>query len=118
MGILAKAACDTAVSSACAAGGVPTAVCDCFKKDLSNKCQSYISRRQLGKKSKKGKKLGKKSKKSKKEGKKDKKSKKRMLGKKSKKSKKEGKKSKKSKKERRLGAGKAALKTVAKKCMD
>merc|ERR1712217_888975 len=47
LGVLAKAACDTAVSSACSAGGVPPAVCNCFKKDLSAKCQSYITRREL-----------------------------------------------------------------------
>merc|ERR1711937_822096 len=84
MGLLAKAACDTMVSTACHAGGAPDPVCNCFKADLSNKCQSYISRRNLGKKGK---------------------------GKKSKKGKKMGKKSKKDKK-RKLGAGKDALKVV------
>merc|ERR1712029_785459 len=44
---LAKAACDTMVSSACNAAGIPTVVCNCFKKDLSAKCQSYISRRRM-----------------------------------------------------------------------
>merc|ERR1712151_795230 len=83
LGVLAKAACDTAVSSACSAGGVPGPVCNCFKKDLSAKCQSYISRRNLGKKNK-----GKKNKKAAKKGKKGKKAKKgkkvRVLGKKNK----------------------------------
>merc|ERR1712072_1648112 len=64
MGLLAKAACDTMVSAACNAAGVPDPVCKGFKADLSTKCQSYISRRNLGKKGKgkKGKKMGKKSK--------------------------------------------------------
>merc|ERR1712151_890904 len=107
LGVLAKAACDTAVSSACSAGGVPGPVCNCFKKDLSAKCQSYISRRNLGKKNK-----GKKNKKAAKKGKKGKKAKKgkkvRVLGKKNKggkknKAAKKGKKSKKGKKVRVLG---------------
>merc|ERR1712113_246485 len=67
LGALQKAACDAMVSSACGAAGVPPAVCNCFKKDLSTKCQGYISRRSLGdKKDKKDKKMGKKSKKDKK----------------------------------------------------
>merc|ERR1712151_449071 len=63
LGVLAKAACDTAVSSACSAGGVPPAVCNCFKKDLSAKCQSYITRRELVVMKKKASKDGKKDKK-------------------------------------------------------
>jgi len=63
LGFLQKAACDAMVSSACSAAGVPPAVCNCFKKDLSSKCQSYISRRLGDKKDKKDKKMGKKDKK-------------------------------------------------------
>merc|ERR1712113_892976 len=66
LGALQKAACDAAVSSACGAAGVPPAVCNCFKKDLSTKCQGYISRRLGDKKDKKDKKFGKKDKKDKK----------------------------------------------------
>merc|ERR1712184_125274 len=66
LGALQKAACDAAVSSACGAAGVPPAVCNCFKKDLSAKCQGYISRRLGDKKDKKDKKMGKKDKKDKK----------------------------------------------------
>merc|ERR1712113_975019 len=66
LGALQKAACDAMVSSACGAAGVPPAVCNCFKKDLSTKCQGYISRRLGDKKDKKDKKFGKKDKKDKK----------------------------------------------------
>merc|ERR1712151_303369 len=124
LGVLAKAACDTAVSSACSAGGVPPAVCNCFKKDLSAKCQSYITRRELVVMKKKASKDGKKDKKkvAKKAADKKKGGKRKLVvmkkkandGKKDKK--KLAKKAKKAGKSRRLGA-KAVLKTVAKKCM-
>lgn len=47
LGMIAKAGCDAAVSSSCSAAGIPGPVCNCFKKDLSAKCQSYVSRREL-----------------------------------------------------------------------